>query len=124
VEESGDFYAVEMRSRDGVASVRVAGRRAQEMPSGSVFGSIEEASRFFECGSVGYSAASLPKQYDGLELRAFGWRVEPLDITDVASSFFEDRARFPAKSVEFDCALVMHDIEHEWHAREAIVSAA
>jgi hypothetical protein len=124
VEESDSSYSVEMRSHDGVASVRVAGRRAEEMPSGSVFGSIEDASRFFESGSVGYSETSLPRQYDGLELRAFRWRVEPLDVTGVASSFFEDAARFPAKSAEFDCALVMRDIEHEWHAREAIVCAA
>jgi hypothetical protein len=94
------------------------------MPSDSAFGSIEDASRFFESGSVGYSDTSLSRQYDALELRTFRWRVEPLDVTDVASSFFEDVARFPAKSAEFDCALVMRDIEHEWHAREAIVSAA
>jgi hypothetical protein len=124
VDENTDRYCVDMRSNDGLTSVRVAGRRAETMPSGSVFGSVEEASRFFEGGSVGYSDTSLPNQYDGLELRAFRWQVEPLDVTDVASSFFEDGSRFPAKSAEFDSALLMRDIEHEWHAREAIVSTA
>jgi len=35
----------------------------------------------------------------------------------VESSFFEDRALFPPGSVEFDCALLMRGIEHEWHGR-------
>src|SRR5262249_28827516 len=75
VDEDGDRYCIEMRSDDGVTKVRVAGRRAEGMPSGSVFRSIDDASRFFECGSVGYSDTSLPNRYDGLELRTFRWRV-------------------------------------------------
>ena len=30
---------------------------------------------------------------------------------------FEDRALFPPGSVEFDCALLMRGIEHEWQGR-------
>ena len=124
VAENGDCYRVQMQSHDGVTSVRVAGRRAERMPSGSVFGSVEQASRFFECGSVGYSDTSLANGYDALELRALRWKLEPLDVTDVASSFFEDGARFPPNSVEFDSALLMRNIEHEWHARKGLSSAA
>ncbi len=31
------------------------------------------------------------------------------------STYFADDARFPRASVEPDCALLMRDIEHEWH---------
>ena len=55
-----------------------------------------------------------------MELRSFGWRVDPLAVELVESSFFADRSRFPAGSVEFDCALLMRGIHHEWHEREPI----
>jgi hypothetical protein len=32
------------------------------------------------------------------------------------SSFFDDRNRFPAGSIEFDSALLMRGIKHEWRA--------
>jgi hypothetical protein len=124
VQEDGESYSVDMRSLDGATRVQVAGKRAQHVPPNSVFDSIEEASRFFECGSVGYSGTCLPNRFDGLELRAFGWRVEPLDVTSVSSSFFENREHFPDGSAVFDSALLMRDIQHEWHAREDIVLAA
>jgi hypothetical protein len=34
------------------------------------------------------------------------------------SSFFEDEKRFPRGSVQFDHALIMRDIPHEWHEAE------
>jgi hypothetical protein len=36
-------------------------------------------------------------------------------VTHVHSSYFEDELRFPAGSILFDHALVMRDIQHEWH---------
>jgi hypothetical protein len=40
-----------------------------------------------------------------------------LDVDKIQSSYFEDPSRFPSGSVEFDCALLMRDIVHEWHGR-------
>jgi hypothetical protein len=77
-----------------------------------------KVSTFREGESLGYSATGRTGVYDGLELRSFGWRVEPLAVSAVRSSFFEDSLRFPTGSVEFDCALLMRNIEHEWRARE------
>jgi hypothetical protein len=124
VRETDDHYEVAMRSRDGVTRVEVDGAIARTLPSSSVFQSVDEASQFFRCGHVGYSATDSRDRLDGLELCAFGWRIEPLDVTRVQSSFFEDRGRFPAGSAVFDSAFVMRDIAHEWHAREDIVLAA
>jgi hypothetical protein len=67
-----------------------------------------------------YSATPSPERFDGLELRSFGWHVEPLAIKRVHSSFFSDEEIFPQGSVRFDCALLMRGIEHEWHAREPL----
>ena len=58
---------------------------------------------------------------DGLELRSLTWQVSPLAMEKVESSFFEERTLFPASSVEFDCALLMRGIDHEWHGRESLV---
>jgi hypothetical protein len=115
VVETEELLRVALRSDDGVTSVSVAGRVADRLPESSVFGSVEEASEFFAAGSVGYSPTTDPSKLNGLELRCSGWRVEPLDVTEIRSSFFDDRSRFPPDAVQFDCALVMRGIEHEWH---------
>jgi len=57
-------------------------------------------------------------RFDGLLLRTLDWRVRALRVTEVHSSFFEDRQRFPQGSIEFDHALVMRDILHEWRRVE------
>jgi hypothetical protein len=41
--------------------------------------------------------------------------MKPLAVKSVYSSFFADEALFPAGSVQFDNALLMTRIEHEWH---------
>ena len=85
-----------------------------------MFRSLAEASNFFETGSLGYSATSQPGKYEGMELRSFNWKVEPLAIEEVRSSYFENREIFPEGTVKFDCALLMREITHEWHTREPI----
>ena len=120
VQEEGGFYSVALRSKDGSVRLAVAGRLASELPGKSVFSSIGEASDFFERGSLGYSATATPGSFDGLELRSLRWSVEPLAVERVESSFFADETIFPRGSVRFDCALLMRDIEHEWHAREPL----
>jgi hypothetical protein len=117
VQEHDDRYRVELNSDDRRTHLLVEGQVAEELPPTSAFGSLKEASDFFERGSLGYSATAQPGQFDGLELRSFDWRVRPLAVERVESSFFEDRALFPPGSVEFDCALLMRGIEHEWHGR-------
>ncbi|MDB5307806.1 MAG: hypothetical protein JWO38_2008 [Gemmataceae bacterium] len=117
-----DQYHVALRSTDGVTAVSVRGRPAGGLPASSVFRSLEEASEFFRTGSVGYSATRDPSRFHGLELRCAAWHAEPLAMDEVRSSYFEDRAVFPAGSVEFDCALLMRGIEHEWHGRGDLCS--
>lgn len=47
-----------------------------------------------------------------------GRHVDLRIVTRVQSSFFAVRTRFPEGSIEFDHALVMRDLPHEWHQAE------
>lgn len=123
VEEGDGHYRVVMDSDDEATHVAVTGRVATDLPPGSVFRTLAEASAFFQAGSLGYSATRTPGRYDGLELRTINWQVRPLAVEHVASSFFDDRNLFPAGSVEFDCALLMQQIEHQWHAQPSLFGA-
>ena len=124
VVESDDRLHVADARDDGVARVSVNARPADELPANSVFRSIEEASRFFETGALGYSATRDADRFDGLELRCKSWQVQPLAVDEVRSTYFEDLTNFPPGSAKFDCALLMRGIEHEWIAREDLCCAA
>ena len=118
VREDASTIDLTMRSNDGEVSVRVRGRPGGLLPSSSCFASLAVASDFFQPGSVGYSVTSERGRLDGIELRTHGWKVEPLQVNDVHSSYFSDPTRFPRGSVEFDCALIMRNLGHEWHSAE------
>lgn len=117
VAESEDHFSVSMNSDDGVASVQVSGSVGPWLTGESVFGSLQEASRFFEQGSLGYSDTSTIGKFDGLELQCDDWHVESLDLDSIESSYFDDTSLFPPGSVQFDCALLMRGIDHQWHGR-------
>lgn len=120
VSETDDRLHVAFASDDDHVRVSVTAHLADRLPVGSVFPSLSEASRFFEGGSLGYSATKQLNRYDGLELRCKAWSVQPLAVEAVLSSYFDDRSTFPKGSAIFDCALLMRGIDHEWHAREDV----
>jgi hypothetical protein len=121
VSEHDDYYSVTVDGDDGRTHLAVAGHASNELPPDSVFESVQAASEFFRRGSVGYSPTTkTPGRFEGLELRSVKWSVQPLAVEVHESSFFEDYARFPSGSVHFDCALLMKNIEHEWHARRPL----
>lgn len=120
VKESNASISVDMNSADGETRVLVCGTVTEIFPQTSIFGSISEASDFFKRGALGYSVTRINGNYDGLELRCRDWHMETLEVEQIESSFFDDRVRFPANSIQFDCALLMRKIEHEWHRREEL----
>ena len=124
VRETPERFELDLRSDDGHTRVTLRANLAPELPKTSVFRSLEEASAFFQAGSLGYSATPDPKKHHGLELRCHTWKVEPLAVEEVQSSFFEDATRFPPGTVTFDSALLMRGIAHEWHAREEVCCPA
>lgn len=113
VEQNGDFL-IDMTSSDGT-HLRVEGTAADDLPAGSIFGDLQQASNFFKAGSRGYSVTPKAGEFDGLELDTFNWQVQPLAVRKVVSTFFENEKIFPAGSIEFDCALLMQHLDHEWH---------
>jgi hypothetical protein len=106
--------ALHGRSGDGPRAGPIRGRAAADV----VLPEPRGGSGFFEPGSLGYSVTRQGGRLDGIELRTAGWAVEPLEVADVASSYFSDRSRFPSGSVEFDCALAMRNLAHEWHSAD------
>lgn len=123
VEDDGSRIEFHMRSSDGLVEVSFSGTAATEMPQGSIFASVMEASQFFEKGEIGYSATDASDRLDGLRLKTENWTVAPLSISAWKSSFFEDLEQFPKGSIEFDHALVMRNLAHEWHAVPTLAAA-
>jgi hypothetical protein len=122
VREEDEFFSVQLISDDGETRVTVEAHVASHLPEHSIFTSLEEASAFFEQGSLGYSVTNQVGKLDSLELRCRNWKAESLQVTKAQSSFFDDSMRFSSGSTELDCALLMRAIHHEWYVREPFYS--
>ncbi len=116
VRKNGNKINFSMKSEDKTALVKLAGTIAKNLPENSVFSSLDEASNFFEKGSLGYSATKDGADLDGISLEIKVWKVQALDLDFVESSFYENETIFPKGSIEFDHALLMQNIAHEWHS--------
>jgi len=113
VEENDKKYSVSFVNKDGT-HVSIEGEETSDWPQGSILKTFEEASTFFKKGSVGYSPDKIGETYDGLELKTSKWEMFPLHVTYVDSSFFKDQTMFPKNSIQFENALLMKNINHEW----------
>ncbi|MDX1906567.1 MAG: DUF2071 domain-containing protein [Bacteroidia bacterium] len=118
VHEAAGQYSVGFESEDDTC-LSIQASEADTFPATSVFSGLAEASAFFERGAVGYSPHR--NRFDGLRLQTDRWAVRPLAISEVTSSFFEDRTLFP-DGVTFDNALLMTRIEHTWRSEADIGS--
>lgn len=115
VQEKGDDFSLKINSKDKAIAITVEGSAVKALPASSIFAAIEEASDFFAKGSLGYSPGTKAGKLDGMELRTQDWKVEPMAIKAVSSSYFEDTTLFPKGSIQFDSALLMRNLAHEWH---------
>jgi len=118
VAESESEISISLESTDSTVAVQIEGTTAKALPPDSIFSSLAEASAFFEAGSIGYSVTRDPNRLDGLNLKTEEWQVEPLEVRKVKSSYFSDETKFPPGSIEFDHALLMKNVAHEWHSAE------
>jgi hypothetical protein len=116
VSESGSHIELSMKSDDAAVKVEIAGQLAETLPGESIFSHLSEASSFFEGGSLGYSVTGEPDRLDGLRLKTEEWTVQPLQVNKIYSSYFADEAIFPRGTIDFDHALIMKDVAHEWHS--------
>ena len=113
VKEQHEHYHIAFKSSDGT-TIAIDAHKSENLNADSIFENLDTASKFFEAGSLGYSPDG--NKLDGLHLKTFKWKVEPLQVTSVQSSFFENENIFPKGSVKFDNALLMTETEHEWHS--------
>ncbi|MDB5117456.1 MAG: hypothetical protein JWQ79_2948 [Mucilaginibacter sp.] len=111
VSEQGNNYHIAFTSSDDT-TISVDASVTDKFNPDSVFKNLKTASDFFKTGALGYSPNN--NKFDGLLLNTYKWEVHPLTVSKVVSSFFENRDIFPEGSVQFDNALLMVNVEHEW----------
>jgi hypothetical protein len=117
VQESSQRIGLSVDSADRQVRVRLDARRKPAPPGDSLFASPAAAAQFFRSGSLGYSPAREANRCDGLELECADWHLEPLCVTQLESSLFDDRKLFPPGCIEFDSAYLMQNVPHRWHQR-------
>ena len=113
VKEENGHYHIAFKSSDGT-KISIDANKTETLTKKSIFEDLDAASKFFEGGDIGYSPNG--NKLDGLQLKTFSWKVEPLHVLAVQSDFFENENIFPKGSVQFDNALLMTQIKHEWHS--------
>jgi hypothetical protein len=114
--ETDRTFAIRVEEPCGGTLLAVRACRAEAWPPSSVFATLDEACEFFRDGACGYSCAAHRGGLQGVELRCRRWTAAPLAVEAAESRFFADAAAFPRGSIELDSALLMEDVEHEWHA--------
>ena len=119
VREDNGLYNIEFKSEDGTF-LEISAQETSAWSDHSVFEDCDCASDFFKQGSVGYSPDKIGHTFDGLELVTTKWEVSPLTVSKVRSSFFENESIFPKGAIQFDNALLMRSIDHEWNSKEKI----
>lgn len=119
VQEENGNYSVKMRSKDDCTTLEVEAKLTEEFPADSMFESLNHASSYFKSCQVGVSPSTNPRRFKQIELKTKTWDVKPLQVRSLKSSYFEDQALFPKGTIEFDNALLMEGIEHEWFSHSA-----
>lgn len=114
--EDNGHYFVNVSSIDHRTNLQVKATKGKFFPSDSMFRSIDHASECFQECSIGYSPSTKPGRFKQIQLKTQSWSVKPLNIQELSSSFFEDKAIFPPGTITFDNALLMQNIPHEWHS--------
>ena len=123
VDDRDSNISVKVQTEDkDVPLVDLGVHRSTDFPRDSVFSSLTESSTFFESGCIGYSSRPDSCKLDGLLLKVQEWKVSALTVDFVRSAFFDDTSTFPHGSIEFDHALLMRDISHEWHSEPEMTS--
>lgn len=114
VGEGNGKYTVSMQSRDGYTRFEVDAQRTDHFPLNSMFDSLAHASNSFKDCAVGISPSTKRSAFKTIKLQTKTWHVTPLQVHDLQSSYFEDDSLFPHGSIQFDNALLMEGIAHEW----------
>jgi hypothetical protein len=104
-----------MLSKDGEVSIHFKGHECSELPASSVFSSTLEISNFFKEGADGYSASRSQNCHQGLCLQTINWNMMPFHLDELSTSFFLNEFLIQDDQMQFDSAVIMRDIEHQWN---------
>ncbi|MEV8599406.1 DUF2071 domain-containing protein [Streptomyces griseoviridis] len=114
VRETAARVRVAYATRDGGTRVDTTVDVCDELRDSELFADLDEASRFFESGTKGFSDTRSGHHLDGMELRTDAWHIEAGRVRSATSTFFDDPHRFPPGSATLDCALVMRNVPVSW----------
>jgi len=116
VSDDGKNTELEAQTQSHNADAHVKGTdQSLDSFSSQAFSDFEEARGFFSRGACGFNCSVDGKHLEGMELVTKDWIASPMQMSRTDSSFYSDKSKWPEGSVQFDCALIMRDIEHEWH---------
>jgi Uncharacterized conserved protein (COG2071) len=115
VDDGGEDVSIAVRTEDGLNDVSFEGSPEDGWQPGSVFPTFDHAVEFFRRGDCGFSCSLRGDRLEGLQLKTLRWQMSALRTKQIRSAFFQDPSRFPPGLVDFDCALLMRGIPHEWH---------
>ncbi|MBI3406264.1 MAG: DUF2071 domain-containing protein [Acidobacteria bacterium] len=124
VREDGIGLSIEVATEHSTADVSLLARFNDDGWSSSIFPDFSAAKEFFRRGECAFSCTGHASILEGVRLHASRWEMSPLEAVAVRAHFFEQPEYFPRGSVEFDSALLMRGIPHEWHALENVPELA
>jgi hypothetical protein len=120
-----DCTRIEVRSSDAALTARVeSGDGTTDLDLAASLGGWRSDALFKSANAARASIASGHVVWDGdeqgelegVELRSTGGTAQGLEVVRLASTWFDDRARFSLGTATLDCAIVVRDADHEWHA--------
>lgn len=107
-------YSIKMKGKEKKTLLDIETHTVNKFPSGSMFDNIQHASDCFKSCSIGISPSTTADNFKVIELRTKRWAVKPLHVKKLTSTYFEDESLFPKSAIQFDNALLMTEIQHEW----------
>ncbi|MFF1540640.1 DUF2071 domain-containing protein [Microbacterium sp. NPDC058269] len=107
-EETDARFQVRMLASD--ASVSADVEVVEEWES-TLFPTVDDASRFYRSGAVGWSPRRDGRGAEAVELSSTRWAVDAGRVNEIRSSFFDG---LPRGAAQIDSALVMRDVPVTW----------
>lgn len=119
VEESEDGrISAHAVAPDGMR-LSFSGQAAGALDENSIFKSTQEASDFLKAAQVAYSpkeireSSDIGLEFDAIKLKTYEWQASALSKNEAECTFISDN--FKGDEANFDSALIMRGIGHEWH---------
>lgn len=103
-----------VESGDGSTDIELVASVAP-WAEGTLFKSANAAREAIASGHVVWDGEA-EGTLEGVELRSTGGSSQGLQVRRLRSQWFEDPERFPPGTTTLDCAIVVRDADHEWHA--------